>query len=223
MVSLGLLSCLYLLWKSFTPPPYLLWGLFNNQHQCVISHWCFSHKPKTPPQWRKLTPLQTNLILSPPLFYTIYVVLSSASYTTQYTLIKHVLPPHPLIYTDINPSVYGSSWKISIECLEPIQPMTGVQFLMMGAQDRRDGVLFWVIGCQSQLRFGHCCTCLASCKAHPPAILLPTVCKWVHIFTQLLYLLFLLPMFIGALAPCPLLLKISMISIKNTSIFCFPS
>lgn len=46
-------------------------------------------------------------------------------------------------------------------------------------QDRRAGVLHGVIGCQSQLRSGHCCICTASCGVHPsldymvPATVLP--------------------------------------------------
>lgn len=42
--------------------------------------------------------------------------------------------------------------------------------VMVVIQDRKSGVLHEAIGCQSQLRSGHCCTCYLSCKAHPPLV-----------------------------------------------------
>ena len=64
--------------------------------------------------------------------------------------------------------------------------MISVLSVMVVTQNRRHSVLHRVIGHQSQLRSGHCCTCSASCEAHPPlvlvfpAIVLPITCNLNH-------------------------------------------
>lgn len=62
---------------------------------------------------------------------------------------------------------------------------------MVVAQDRRGSVLCGVIGWQSQLRLGQCCTCTVSCEAHPPllwvvpAMGLPVTCNSDHGLQQI--------------------------------------
>ena len=74
-----------------------------------------------------------------------------------------------------------------------INPMTWAPFVMVVTQDRRSLILFWVGGCQRQLRLGHHSTCLVSCKTPSlvwvdSGVVFPIIYKPSHGLQQLKHL-----------------------------------